>query len=919
MDDLPTIAGVEPPEFEPLSASAAELTSGQSIGRYVLIKQVGSGGMGVVYSAYDSDLDRKVAIKLLQQQPGLGVEQPYARMVREAQALARLAHPNVVAVFEVGEWTGGPYVVMEFIDGPTLGAWCSTGQRSWRKTLEICVQAGRGLAAAHRRDIIHRDFKPHNVLIGAEGRARVVDFGLARALGDPPDRAHEGTETPDPIVSTRLTQTGVIAGTPPYLAPEQFWGEAPDPRTDQYAFCVTVWEALYGQRPFHGDTYDELETNVCAGDIVEPPRRDVPAHLQRVLRRGFARDRERRFPSMDALLDAIERDPWRVRRRYMAGGAAIASVAALSAALARQAETPAEAVDPCDDGPQLLASAWDEEREQSVRAAFGRIEAEFAATSLRTVTLGLDDYTQRWLTEYRDACEATRVDHEQSEALLELRMACLERKRGALEAMTSLMTDADRDVVARSIPAVLALPSPADCARTQTLLARNAVEAPDASRLDQIEQHHEQLERARALGLTGQADEGLTMAQEVYASANAMEHGPLKAEAALMVGILAEEAGQPQLAADQLATAVEEAIASGHDEVLASATVRLIRQVGVRLSRYDDAEQWGRLATAAVRRVGGDCDDALELEANLCSMRSDRADWTSAMPHCNEMLAMATERHGPEHPTTARANRLLSQVMLRAGDYERADVLARRALESFRASHGIDHPDYPIMLSAVAVACHNRGRGAACIPMFEETVDAIRVSRGPDHPTLADAINNLAILMLEHDRLDEAEKHASESLRLRRARSGDDHPGVGAAHRVLASIALARGHLDDALAHSDQAVVITRATRGGDHPDLVDALKSRAEIALALERFEQSIADLRAAHDMGIRLNIPSSGRATLAFELAKVLAAHEPGALDQARSLARQARGNAESAGPDSPLLPKIVAWLQEHPPSRP
>jgi serine/threonine protein kinase len=234
------------PEPEPLAR-------GTQVGRYVLLDAVGSGGMGVVYAAYDPELDRKVAIKLLRfdRLGSEAGERDRLRLQREAQAIARLSHPNVVHVYDVGTFGDQVFVAMEFVAGRTLRQWAEEEPRPWREVVDRFALAGRGLAAAHAAGLIHRDFKPDNVLLGDDGRVRVVDFGLARPAGQQP--APEGERTPSGgTLAHPLTEWGVVVGTPAYMAPEQLRGEASDERSDQLSFCVSLYETLYGERPFPG-------------------------------------------------------------------------------------------------------------------------------------------------------------------------------------------------------------------------------------------------------------------------------------------------------------------------------------------------------------------------------------------------------------------------------------------------------------------------------------------------------------------------------------------------------------------------------------------------------------------------------------------------------------------------------------------
>ncbi|HRI10759.1 MAG TPA: serine/threonine-protein kinase, partial [Nannocystaceae bacterium] len=310
-----------------------DLTTPTRIGHFELIRELGAGGMGVVYAAHDPRLDRAVALKVLAR-TGDGPDAS-RRLLREAQAMARLKHPNVVPVYEVGTHGDQVFVAMELVDGGTLAEWMEVGPRPWRQVLEILLPAGRGLAAAHAAGLVHRDFKPANVLLDTEGRARVTDFGLARGGAEPsPHAPLDQAQTTDDIgralVDTPLTRTGALLGTPAYMAPEQFRGEMATARSDIFAFCVVLWEAIYGRRPFLGHTITELIAAIELGTITAPPRGvHAPAWLRRLLTRGLSSRPGERFASMNELLAALERgERTSVGRTVaVAAGATMATVA----------------------------------------------------------------------------------------------------------------------------------------------------------------------------------------------------------------------------------------------------------------------------------------------------------------------------------------------------------------------------------------------------------------------------------------------------------------------------------------------------------------------------------------------------------------------------------------------------------------
>lgn len=296
------LATLDPPR-EPAARPAAAPASKAQLSRYVILHQLGAGGMGVVFAAYDEQLDRKVALKLVHSQ-GTTRDRQHQRTLREAKALARVTHPRVVSVYEVGETDTQVYLAMEFVDGMTLRKWQSASPLSWREIVQMYVQVGEGLHAAHRASVVHRDFKPDNVLVGKDGLPRVVDFGIAHLSALPvPDDAAGGV--PGVAPEGRVTVEGTLIGTVGYMSPEQFEGIRVDAASDQWSFCAALYEALYGRLPFAGTTAAEQAVSV-RGPLLPPPvGSPVPADLFRILERGLHCEPGARFASMAALLASL--------------------------------------------------------------------------------------------------------------------------------------------------------------------------------------------------------------------------------------------------------------------------------------------------------------------------------------------------------------------------------------------------------------------------------------------------------------------------------------------------------------------------------------------------------------------------------------------------------------------------------------
>ncbi|HVV88307.1 MAG TPA: serine/threonine-protein kinase, partial [Kofleriaceae bacterium] len=304
-DPTPALPGAE------MSPWGSAIVPGSTLGRYEVVSKLGEGGMGVVLLAIDPALGRKVALKVLHQDLAEQAEAARRRLLREAQGIAQLTHDNVVTVHDVGTHDGRVYLAMEYVAGQTLGGW--QRGKAWREVVANYLRAGRGLLAAHEAGLVHRDFKPDNVLVSSDGRVRVTDFGLVSAVDDQPAAgapgaaAGAGPRREELELGVSMTKTGSIMGTPRYMAPEQHLGQPVDARADQFAFCVALYEALYGQPPFLDVSYSVLVGSVLSGEVTPVPAGSaVPPAVRDLVLRGLAHDREARHPSMRELLAGLE-------------------------------------------------------------------------------------------------------------------------------------------------------------------------------------------------------------------------------------------------------------------------------------------------------------------------------------------------------------------------------------------------------------------------------------------------------------------------------------------------------------------------------------------------------------------------------------------------------------------------------------
>ncbi|MCA9652028.1 MAG: serine/threonine protein kinase, partial [Myxococcales bacterium] len=436
------------------------------IGRYSVIERIGRGGMGSVYRAYDAKLRREVALKQVRADR-LGPETEL-RLVQEAQAMARLSHPNVVAVYDVEVGTSLT-LAMEYVPGRSVAQWLEH-RRSWREVLEVFVAAGRGLAAAHSVGLVHRDFKPANVLLADDGTTKVTDFGLAKpddasatgALGEEPPSV-DGLPSDS---SVPITRADTVMGTPKYMAPEQHSGARADARCDQYAFCVSLWQALTGTHPFDRGSYPELAEAKLAGPPSWPRSPVVPGRIVRAITRGLQPDPRYRHASMSTLLGALEPALAPRRRWWSVGAGVIALGGVIAAAWVGRSER-------CTGAEAELAGVWDEDASTRVQRALLGHELAYAKSTWSRVQAGLDGYAREWKRLHRDACEAATIRGEQSSAVMDLRMQCLQRAKAELAERVAVLASADAEVLPRAVGMVDDLPALPECADVARLTAES--------------------------------------------------------------------------------------------------------------------------------------------------------------------------------------------------------------------------------------------------------------------------------------------------------------------------------------------------------------------------------------------------------------------------------------------------------------
>ncbi len=798
-----------------------------TVGRFTLLERIGRGGMGEVYAAHDPVLDRKIALKLLRAD-GFGDRDG---LVREARAAARLAHPNVVSIHDVGALDdGGAYVAMELIAGVTLRVWLRE-RPPLAAILRVFVDAGRGLAAAHRAGVIHRDFKPENVLIGDDGRARVVDFGLAR-VGEPVPA--EDARAP--------TGRSTAMGTPAYMSPEQLRGQSVDARSDQFSFCVALREAIAGRHPFGADepttTAARLHARIVAGEVA-PGDGGAPTWLRRLLQRGLSVDPAARHPSMDALVDALEATPLRRRRRglLLAGVALVVASSALTAA-SRDGLLASR----CDDVEAELAGVWDARVRAATQAGFAASGLPDAEEVWLRLAPRLDEVAGEWVAARRRACE--RLEAAPSDEL-RLRDACLQRRRGELRGLTTLLQAADRAAVLGSIGAVDQLTPLTVCDDVEDLRRELSLAEPGRD-LAGVEALRRDILDAATAVRAGEVEASAPRVAALTAAARSRGGPTVLAEALLLGGLLKEARGQYDAAARDVEAAVHEAIAARHRRLHAEAAIRMVWLNGSRRRRPDLAASWAAHAEAALRAIGGDA----RLRARLLAHEGTSADIEQDHARAERLLRAALELQGAStHAPLERALTVsnLGLALLSQDRRDEAEPLIAAALASYRDALGPGHPIVAGVLSNLGHAHLSAGRLERAVELLREALAIKERALGRDHPELLSTLTTLGSAYSELGRSDEARASYLRGIAIAERTFGPDAQQLDALLHNLAFEAWVAGAHEEVLRHAGRALEIETRHHGAAHPILAPTLELLARSALELGRNDEAAATIRRA------------------------------------------------------------------------
>lgn len=932
-----------------IPGTGGQLAPGSIVDDHYEIEGVlGVGGMGVVYRAFDLTLGRPVALKLHHSTD----EESRERLLREAKVMAKLSHPNVLAVHEVGTWREDVYFAAELVEGVTARDW-QRKPRAWADVVRLYLGAGEGLAAAHRIGLVHRDFKPANILVGNDGRVRVADFGLARPVG--PQEAtgsdvsvSSSSRAPTSGLVSNLTRTGTRVGTPAYMPPEQFMAEELDGRADQFAFCVSLFEGLYGQRPFPGHTATAMAAAIGRGPQRPSGVSRGPRRLYRALRRGLAPDPVDRFASMGDLLSEL-RAVLRPRRHRLwlgAGGLALAG----GAVAMFGAEAPADA-DLCTATAQEIDAVWNAGRIE----ALSNTPAVTDSTS-KTPWTPLSAFVDAYVHEWRDArlhvCQGLGA---RPSDLEDRAYACLDDSRRELDALLAALGDTSGSMRRPSLVSFQLLARPAECQDAAFLMHSVAPPSDPRDRERAVELQAELRRLRRTVVAPDALSSTLARVDEIGGFGEQMGYPPLRAAAGFTRGNLMRYADQAKAAEGVFEDAYFLAHESGDHRLASSVARQLASLVGYTMAQTKPAELWARLAVSeayqggvpigalasaehhlgmvhdaaghweraealydrALRRLAGGGSDyrltRAQVLVSISALEGGRGKVDAAIVAANEAIALYDDVYGPQHVDTIPAIGNIGFALHATGRFAEAYDWHSRALTITEREYGRDHAKAIPCLTNLAAAAHAMGEVTLAKRHYADSARVVKTHFGDDHADLATIASNLAMFADEDGDVELAAELRTKAVRINLKTVGPEAPGTLLARAGLARAQFRAGRIDQGCATFDDIETII-AREQGRSPNLADALSGQGECALLRGEAEPAVSLQREAADIAMESNAAPQVRGAIQLHLANALWGTVPSRANEARSAALRARELFAEAEQES-LVKAAVDWLEEHP----
>ncbi|HEY4057931.1 MAG TPA: serine/threonine-protein kinase [Kofleriaceae bacterium] len=830
------------------------------LGRFEVVGRLGAGGMGLVFEGRDGVLDRRVALKLLHSGRANSPLAP-SRLLREAQALAKLSHPNVVTVYDVAMADDAPFIAMELVEGPTLRAWMDS-PHDWRAVLDVFIAVGHGLAAVHALGLVHRDFKPSNVLFDKKGTPKLGDFGLVC----PTDHQEGGTPTEDIATSQTLTSTGSVMGTPAYMPPEQREGARVDGRADQYSFAKTLREALG----------------------------DPPAKLQPIIARAMAERVTDRYPDMNALIADLSRVRRGNRGRWIAVGSSAALLAIV--AVAWRLGSAHSAADPCPRPTERVANTWGATRRSALEAHIATLDPVLGPQRFAAAANVLDRGTERWADQNVDACQSARAGRS-SDALLDRRLACLDRALLEIDGTVGVLErSSSRATLDDALNAATSLPTLDDCADTNALteLLPRPTSHAERTEADAIAKETVDIDVALRTGGTKDTDVA-ARAQTVVARARRL-NDPVTLARALrsLAGVqLANEAGEPSIAT--LREGITVGSAAHDDRLVASLYTKLLAQLSAE-KKDAEAKTLLPVAEAALARTGaspeleasflevkalvessnGDIEGArqavadgfkvladagaslpssplrpalIAMTARSALLHSTTKEWKLMADGFVDAIALSNAQYGPDHPDSIKLHHGRGVALRYADDAEGA--LAEFA-EAARIGEArlAPSPNLAMDIYAVGNTLLALQRTDQAIPVLLHSVEMSRATLPPNDMRLAQPVGTLAAAYFDKNLYADALPLYNEQITILEKRGLEDDDKIAAAYQNRGDLHVQDNHNELAVPDLERARQVYEKL--DMHEDMYAVMGSLTDANLNLYQFQQAneiAAQIMAAPD----------------------------------------------------------------------
>lgn len=855
----------------PVPDAFPTLTRGCTIGRNLVISVLGTGGMGVVYEAFDPQLGRRLAIKVVRcdlasdSEHAASAQAYRSGLIAEAQALAKISHPNVIAIYDVGEFDDQVFIAMEIIEGRSLRQWLEAEPRSWQAIIKMFLLAGAGLQAVHASGLVHRDFKPDNVLVGNDGRVCIADFGLAGTSAYAHSSAAPDTGGHDDVATASLpgtpasSEANIRSGTPSYMAPEMHMGTACDVHSDQFAFCVSLYESLLGQRPFSWVNSPDFVRRVQNRELRGPVQRwsSYPRRLKSLTLRGLSADPHERLPSLAELLTSLQYELDAPTRRWrQASQVAIGLSLCLALAGITQSQI-GHGTQTCHEIARLPSGVWGSHERERLRGAFSRSQLAYIGESWATTQHTLDEYTDQWQSFRGELCESRRQAVNlgpNDQVSIDLKINCFESAKLSFQSLVDRLAGGSDAILAHSATAMFALPDLERCMDPTQLQSPGRPPTPGAE-ASEVASLHQGIVELQTLQSTGQAAAGLARSKALLNDAlvAAPHYLAVHGEIFMYLSAFSAQVHEIDYAIDYARRALISAIASRNETIAAAAaTLAFKLRTYYRRERTTGPELYSR-ARSLVAALGDPPEHLYLLYRNRVSAHlpyddsDDRVEWS------RRAVELSREAFGDGHPHVAENLMDYGLSLASSGRFERSAEMFAQSLDIQEDAFGKNHPRIALTLLNLALNYRDgQGRFLEALHLNLRAKEFYETLHGVGAPACAPVYNETILSLLNAGQLSQARRAIHQLTEVQAKLGSTGHPSSDWASFLRGAVELEYGDDDRALAAFDDALARLRAETPTRSLKTIRArlLQAVARVRLGLDLGENSgllakIADRR--------------------------------------------------------------------------